>query len=230
VRREVAERIERERKVRRFSDVDDLQRRCALRLDELERLAEAGALASLGLTRRAALWQAALAVRPAGELFEDRRGGAARDETAEPSQERYPLPEMSAWENTVADFATTGLTAGRHPLAYFRPALEARGILSAAELSGVPHGARVKTAGSVIVRQRPGTAKGILFMTLEDETGMSQAIVHRDLLRDHRKTIVGSNGLVVEGLLEQRDGSVSIRAERFWPLAELVTVPSHDFR
>ena len=230
LRREAAERIAGERRRRPFSDVDDLQRRCALRLDELERLAEAGALASLGLTRRAALWQAALAVRPAGGLFENCGREDAREEIAGPAQEGYPLPEMSAWESTVADFATTGLTAGRHPLAYFRPTLEARGILSAAELSGMPHGARVKTAGSVIVRQRPGTAKGILFMTLEDETGMSQAIVHRDLLREHRKTIVGSNGLVVEGLLEQRDGSVSIKAERFWPLAELVAVPSHDFR
>ena len=230
LRRELAERIEKERKLRRFDDVDDLQRRCGLRLDELERLAQAGALASLGLTRRGALWQAALAVRPAGELFE--RAGPENDpgrDAVEPST-AYPLPEMSAWESTVADFAATGVTAGKHPLAYFRTALTAQGVLSAAELVAVPHGARIRTAGSVIVRQRPGTAKGILFMTLEDETGMSQAIVHRALLREHRKTIVGSNGLVVEGLLEQRDGSISIKAERFWPLAELVAVPSHDFR
>ena len=90
-------------------------------------------------------------------------------------------------------------------------------------------GQRVRTAGSVIVRQRPGTAKGMLFITLEDETGMSQAIVGPDLLRRERSTIVGTAGLIVEGILESRDGAVSVKAEKFWSLDRLARTPSHDF-
>lgn len=224
LRREAGEVIAHARREGPFRDVDELRRRARLHADELDTLAEAGALASLGLTRRAALWQAALAVRPSAPLFAG-EGTVERLEAAS-----SPLPEMSAWERTRADFATTDLTVGRHPLAHFRAGLEAQGVLPAADLARVAHGARVRTAGAVIVRQRPGTAKGMLFVTLEDETGLSQAIVHPRLLAEQRRTIVGTSGLVVEGILEQRDGTVSVRAERFWPLAELVPVPSHDFR
>ena len=80
------------------------------------------------------------------------------------------------------------------------------------------------------MRQRPGTAKGLLFITLEDETGMSQAMVTPQLLQKQRKTIIGSAGLIVEGLLQKRDGSLSVRAERLWPLDDMTKVPSHDFR
>ncbi|RPH56515.1 hypothetical protein EHM82_03195 [bacterium] len=103
-------------------------------------------------------------------------------------------------------------------------------MTTAAGLVSVQDGARVRTAGSVIVRQRPGTAKGLLFLTLEDETGMSQAVVPPDLLQKHRKLIVGSPGLVVEGILQKRDGTISVKGEKFWSLKELVAVPSHDFR
>jgi error-prone DNA polymerase len=82
----------------------------------------------------------------------------------------------------------------------------------------------------VIVRQRPGTAKGLLFLTLEDETGMSQAVVSPGLLQKHRKLIVGSPGLVVEGVLQKRDGTISVKGEKFWSLKQLVAVPSHDWR
>jgi error-prone DNA polymerase len=115
-------------------------------------------------------------------------------------------------------------------MTYVRAALRRRGVRTAAELAGLANGQRVRTAGSVIVRQRPGTAKGMLFITLEDETGMAQAIVTPDLLRDHRRTIVGSPGLVVEGILQCRDGSVSVRAEKFWAIRELSAAPAHDFR
>ena len=81
----------------------------------------------------------------------------------------------------------------------------------------------------MIVRQRPGTAKGLLFLTLEDETGMSQAIVSPDLLQEHRQLIVGSPGLVVEGVLQKKDGTLSVKAERFWRLTDLAAAPSHDF-
>ena len=103
-------------------------------------------------------------------------------------------------------------------------------LVSAAALDKIPNGQRVRTAGSVIVRQRPGTAKGLLFLTLEDETGMSQAVVSQELLQQHRKLIVGSPGLIVEGVLQKRDGTISVKGEKFWSLRKIAAVPSHDFR
>jgi error-prone DNA polymerase len=220
LRQQAGEAIERERGLAPFASAEDLTRRCALRADELTTLAEAGALASLGLSRRAALWQVARAAKPAGPLF------AGRDRMAG----RSPLPEMTRGEEIAADFSTTAVTTGPHPVSYVRVALERHDIVPARDLARLPAGKRVRTAGAVIVRQRPGTAKGMVFLTLEDETGMSQAIVTPDLLRDNRKVIVGSPGLVVEGILQHRDGSVSVRAEKFWPLADVVAAPSHDFR
>ena len=228
VRREAVAAIEREQAIGPFRDVDDLARRTGLRRDELAVLAAAGALAGFGLSRRGALWQVARASRKAGPLL------AALPDTA-PS----PLPEMSDVDETLADFAHAGLTVGAHPVRYLRPHLDALGVVPAAHLARRRDGERVKTAGSVIVRQRPGTAAGILFLTLEDETGMSQAIVKPELLAENRRLIVGSPGLLVEGILQKRDGSVSVRAERFRALSDLArrpaaesvpATPSHDFR
>jgi len=219
IRREAGQRIAQERERQAFASPEDLARRCTLRGGELERLAESGALSSFGLSRREALWQVAGLERPAGELFaEERRGGPS------------PLAEMSPLQETAADFASTGLTPGPHPMAYARAGLKRRGVVSASELERLPAGRRVRFAGSVIVRQRPGTAKGLLFITLEDETGMAQAVVMPDLFQEHRQLIAGSPGLVIEGVVQRKDGSLSLKAERFWPLTRLSETPSHDFR
>jgi error-prone DNA polymerase len=202
-----------------FEDAGDLVRRCDLQESELQKLAAVGALASLGLSRRAALWQVARLAKPAGPLL-DRL----------PDPEPSPLPEMTQVEETQADYQGVQLTLGPHPLTYMRDMLTKKGVTPADALVKLPNGAKVRTAGSVIVRQRPGTAKGLLFITLEDETGMSQAVVPPDLLIAHRRLIVGSPGLVVEGTLQKRDGTVSVKGEKFWSLKELVAVPSHDFR
>jgi error-prone DNA polymerase len=280
LRRSAAESIVRAREAGGpFRDADDLAQRTGLRADELEKLATVGALASLGLTRREAQWQAALAARPKGELFESgsetneidpaagqnariadgsRRAGASEDGSALPPagsprpsrsgrmrdgipaaapganpekrRKQSPLPEMTRYEQTVADFAGTGITVGAHPLAYWRARLERRGVIRTVELGRCARGSRTRIAGAVIVRQRPGTAKGTLFLTLEDETGMAQAIVAPQLFQELRAVIVGNPGLVVEGIVEARDGSVSLRAERIWPLPVLAETPSHDFR
>jgi error-prone DNA polymerase len=137
---------------------------------------------------------------------------------------------MSPTEETLADFAGAGMTVGPHAMEHVRERLDRLGILRAADLIHQPAGARRRTAGSVIVRQRPGTAKGLLFLTLEDETGMCQALVTPDLLAAHRRLIVGTPNLVVEGVIQKKDGSVSLRADRFWPLQDLTATPSHDFR
>ncbi|HEV7487437.1 MAG TPA: error-prone DNA polymerase [Thermoanaerobaculia bacterium] len=201
-----------------FVSADDLVRRATLRGDQLTKLAYAGALASLGLRRRAALWQSAQAAKPAGELFES----AAQDAAS-------PLDEMSAGEETLADYASADLTAGPHLLTHFRPQLKRDGVYTAMQLKKLPNGKRVATAGAVIVRQRPGTAKGFVFLTLEDETGISQAIVKPDLFREHRALIVGSPGLIVEGILQNEEGQCSVRADKFWTLDGIGDIVSHDF-
>jgi error-prone DNA polymerase len=211
--------IEAEQAKAPFANAEDLVRRCDLQENELQTLAATGALAAFGLSRRAALWQVARLGRPAGPLLD-------RLTDPEPS----PLPEMTPAEETMADYGTAQLTLGPHPMSYYREMLQKKGVTPAGGLDALPNGARVRTAGSVIVRQRPGTAKGLLFLTLEDETGMSQAVVSPDLLKEHRKLIVGSPGLLVEGILQKRDGTISVKGEKFWSLKELVAVPSHDFR
>ncbi|MDE2691294.1 MAG: error-prone DNA polymerase [Acidobacteriota bacterium] len=217
MRREAAERIEAEQAARRFASIEDLAERCRLRRNELTALASIGALPERG--RRAALWQAAQVEKPKGPLF-------AKLTTTTPS----PLDEMTPMEETAADFAVASITTGPHPMEYYRRALDRRRVVTAAALPDKPAGRRVRTAGSVIVRQRPGTARGLLFLTLEDETGMSQAVVMPDQLKKHRRTIVSSSGLIVEGVLQKKDGSLSVKADRFWPIDRLERIPSHDFR
>jgi len=212
--------IEGERAKGPFLDVADFSRRCRLRPDEMTLIAYAGALSSLGLSRREALWQVAEASRPLGTLYEN----------LPLSSSSSPLPEMSAVEETSADYRAADMTAGPHLIEHLRSVLSARSILSAAELRQAREGDRVKAAGAVIVRQRPGTAKGFVFLSLEDESGIVQAIVRPDLFKENRALIVGSSGLVVEGPLQKEGGNVSVRAERFWPLPALPDLPSHDFR
>jgi error-prone DNA polymerase len=219
LKQETGEAVERAQAVAPFFSIDDLARRCRLKPGELELLAHAGALSSFGKTRRAALWQVAKVAREAGPLFEEI-----------PTDDPSPLPEMSPIEETRADYATTEITTGPHMLAHLRKPLASRGVLSAKELSWRRDGDRVKTAGAVIVRQRPGTAKGFVFLTLEDETGMLQAIVRPNLFRENRAVVVGSGALVVEGKLQRQDGALSVRAEKFWTIPEFAKLPSHDFR
>src|SRR5438132_1109849 len=202
-----------------FSSTDDLAYRCKLRDDQLTKLAYAGALASLGLRRRAALWQAAQAARSPGELFS---GGPAPSPAS-------PLREMSSGDETLADYDSMQLTTGPHLLQHFRSRLKRDNVISALDLKKLPNGRRVATAGAVIVRQRPGTAKGFVFLTLEDETGISQAIVNPALFREHRALIVSSPGLIVEGILQNNEGQCSVKAEKFWPLDGVGEVASHDF-
>ncbi len=217
LRARVAERIEAEQARAPFHSADDLATRCALHRDELATLAHAGALASLGLTRRQALWQVALASRPAGALY-------AGDEAAVAS----PLPEMTPFEETLADFRDTEITTGAHPVTYVRDVLERLGVTAAAKLAALPDRRTVRIGGAVIVRQRPGTARGLLFVTLEDETGTIQAAVMPDLLQQHRQLLVRSPGLIIEGILQKRDGTLTVKAEKVWPLS-MTPVASHDF-
>ena len=205
----------------RFHSIDDLARRIPVRRDEIAMLAEIGALNSLGHDRRSALWQIERAIRPAGELFGH-----------ENHVSDSPLEEMNIHERLVADYTGTGLTVGPHPLTFRRQELAMRGVLPAIALPKTRSGRRVRTAGMVITRQRPGTAKGFVFLTLEDETGISNIIIRPDLYATDRLTVVESSFLLVEGILQNLDGVTSIKAERMSKLdgfPDEAAIDSHDF-
>ena len=209
-----------------FTSAEDLAWRCRLRDDQLTKLAYAGALGSLGLTRRGALWQASKAAKPAGELFE---GMEDRQSCLSGQTGLSVLQEMTDLQDTMADYHSMEMTTGPHLVQHFRAELKKQNIVSAEDLKRIPTGRRVTTAGAVIVRQRPGTAKGFVFLTLEDETGLSQAIVSPALFSEERSTILGHSGLIVEGILQNTEGQCSVKAERFWPLQGLEDIRSHDF-
>jgi error-prone DNA polymerase len=222
LRAEAAARIEQERRRRPFASVDDLVRRVSLRKPELDVLAEIGALNSIrkGLHRREALWQIERAWRPRGPLLED----------LEQESDPCPLNPMSPMERLAADYRGAGITTGPHPMHYLRKSLNARGVLPASHLEHQPRGKLVKVAGAVIARQRPGTAKGFVFLSLEDETGISNIIVRPPVFQAHRAVLLGESFLLVEGHLQKQDGVISVRAETIQSAGKAsLTVASHDF-
>jgi error-prone DNA polymerase len=217
LREEAGGRMER---ARPFASADDLVRRAGLRSDELARLAELGALGSLGLERRAALWEVEKAARPSGPLYN------ALDPPPEPS----PLLPMTPTEAMVADYEGSGLSLGPHPMTFHRTRLERSGVVRAIDLQGMRDGSPVRVAGAVVVRQRPGTAKGFVFLNLEDETGLVNVVVPPPLFHRYRLTLVAEPFLLITGVLEHREGVISVRGGRIEPLHHrLQQVPSHDF-
>ena len=257
LREEAGQALVRERARALFTSIHDLTQRVPeLRKDELTTLAEIGALNAIASTqyrvpsktfaipsseltrgtvesrnsilgtrysqlhRRDALWQVERAVRGSGPLLEK------LPEPDSPS----PLKPMNYEERLVADFHGTGLTVGPHPMAYRRDWLNAMGIRRASELRDLPSGKRLRIGGCVITRQRPGTAKGFVFLSLEDETGVANAIITPDLFHSNRLLLASERFLAIEGILQNQDNVISVKAERVLPLfvtkAETV---SHDF-
>jgi error-prone DNA polymerase len=209
------------RATRCFASIADLAGRVGLDRGELETLAAIGALDALGGSRRGSLWAAARS--SSGPLF-------AAIEAAEADSTPGPLSEMSEHERLVADYAGTGVTLGRHPMALRRPFLARERVVRARDLSRCPDGARVRVAGSVIVRQRPGTAKGFVFLSLEDETGIANVIVAPGLFGRFRRVLVTEPFLLVEGITQHQDNVISIRVTNVSALPrDAANVPSHDF-
>ncbi len=196
MREESAARIETARAVRAFSTVNDLANRAQLDRHDLQVLADANALASLSGNRREALWQAVAAV-PDKDLLR----ATTRDEEA------LVLPAPSEGEEIVSDYRSTGLTLNRHPLALLRERLDAKKIFAASRLATYPNNRLARACGIVTVRQRPGTANGVLFITLEDETGQVNVIVWPSLVEKFRKEALGAALLGVYGVW-QREGEV----------------------
>jgi error-prone DNA polymerase len=222
VREQASQAILRARQQAPFSSIQDLVNRVPeLQKDELRRLSEIGALNFIRhIHRRDALWDSGLAKRPAGPLFEG----------LEPDARKSPLLPMTDTERLNADFRGTQLTIGRHPMAFHRQTLDALGVIPASQLAGIPNGRVVRTAGCVICRQRPGTAKGLVFLSLEDETGIGNAVVMPDVFERERKALLGNSYIVVEGEMQNIDNVTSIKASRIIPLAMAeASVPSHDF-
>jgi error-prone DNA polymerase len=210
-----------------FTSVDDLARRVpVLNRKELVALAHIGALNSLGEVehRRDALWQVEQAGRPVGPLL--RGADSALTHALTPT----PLQQMTSDERVAADYMGTGLTTGPHPMAYHRDTLRQEGILSADELTQRRSNQHVRIAGCVIARQRPGTAKGFVFLSLEDETGIANVILAPDTFEKNRIVVTRNRFLHIEGPLQNQDGVVHVKAQRVSPLdISNVKICSHDF-
>jgi error-prone DNA polymerase len=164
------------------------------------------------------VWQASLAARPAGPLFAGDGDAPA------------PLPPMEDLDRLQADFRNSGLSIGAHPMHYARERLDEQGVLRAGDLWAVPNERFVRVAGLVICRQQPQTAKGFVFLSLEDETGISNIIIPPKLFAEVRTTVLQHSYLLVGGVLQNQRGAISIRARKVGPVRSAqVAVKSHDF-
>jgi error-prone DNA polymerase len=229
LRQEIGLQIMQERRIRTFSSVEDLKLRVpAIQKSELAVLADIGALNFIpgqepGIHRRDASWQIERAATRAGPLLE-------RLPEQKSARENSPLAPMKPEERLVADFRGTGMTVGFHPMAYKRPQLRKEGVRSAADLHRLRNGSTVRIAGAVIARQRPGTAKGFVFLSLEDETGITNAIITPQLFEEDYATVVQQQFLLIDGKLQNQEGVVSVKAEQVRPLPVAFTeMASHDF-
>jgi error-prone DNA polymerase len=242
LRQEHAEELVRQRNERPFDSLDDFKKRIScLTKEELRKLAETGALNCFAPHRRAAMWKVEearhndllenisgrLDVQPDGE-------GASRSRIFErpfrPDARDAPLAPMTLPERVQADYETMSLTTGPHPMQLLRDQLPT--AWRAIDLPTARHGSWVTIAGNVICRQRPGTAKGFVFVSLEDETGVSNAIVTPDLFERFRLTITEEPFLIIEGEAQNTDNVILVKARKIRPLpqAQIGGSESHDFR
>ncbi|MEB0039255.1 MULTISPECIES: error-prone DNA polymerase [unclassified Pseudomonas] len=222
-REEDAKRIEKNRTQRAYIDASDLCERAGLDQRARELLADSGALRGLLGHRHLARWEVA-GVEAQRPLF------AEQTAIEEP---QVPLPLPTVGEDMYADYDTLGTTLGPHPLALLRPQLSARRCRSSRDLISIEHGRSINAAGLVIGRQRPQTASGVIFVTLEDEHGMINVVVWQDLAERQRRVLVGSRLLQVYGRLESKDGVRHLIAQRLQDLTPLLTgldVRSRDFK
>ena len=218
-------RVEAARIERRFESVQDLARRAALDRGDLEALAAAGALAALSGNRHLAYWEVAGTERPLPLAPQGERAGSL--------EEGRPLLEApTEGQRIVADYASVGLTLGRHPMALLRDKLVRNRLLTAADLNCVAHGRKVRTAGIVLMRQRPQSANGVTFLTLEDESGQVNVIVWESVGQGQRRAMIESRLLEVQGELQRQEGIMHVIAKRLIDrsslLGELLT-RSRDF-
>jgi error-prone DNA polymerase len=244
LRAEVAHAIVRERAIRPLLSIDDLKLRVPeIQKAELRTLAEIGALNFMqgknGFHRRDALWQVARVVRRAGPLLETvqqtdhltREVAGLEDEyNILPDSTTSPLARMTAEERLSADYNGTRMTVGPHPMSYYRKRMTRQGVRCASNLAAMPNGSHVLIAGAVIARQRPGTAKGFVFLSLEDETGIANAIVTPQTYEKYHLLIVHQPFLLIAGQLQNQENVISVKADIIRPLLVApLEMSSHDF-
>jgi len=231
LRKETAQQILEQRIIQPFVSIEDLKQRVPhIQKDELRVLASIGAMNFISsktrIHRRSALWQVERSGRPAGTLFE----AHLRADDSDSSSLFSPLDPMDDEERLVADFRGTGLTVGHHPMARHRANLNRNGVSPASRLASLRDGSVVCVAGAVIVRQRPGTAKGFVFLSLEDETGVANIIITPQLFEKDHTTVVHNSFLVIEGVLQNQDGVISVKAGNIKPFhLSRAAAPAHDF-
>ena len=231
LRKETALQILAQRNSQPFTSIEDLKQRVPhLQKDEMRVLASIGALNFISskaqIHRRSALWQVERAGRPAGALFE----AHVRTDDSDRSSLFSPLDPMNDEERLIADFHGTGLTTGHHPMTQHRVHLNRSGVSPASRLGALRDGSLVRVAGAVIVRQRPGTAKGFVFLSLEDETGIANIIITPQLFERDHTVVVHNSFLMIEGVLQNQDGVISVKAGIIKPFhLTRAAAPAHDF-
>jgi error-prone DNA polymerase len=223
----MAREVEDER-VRRgeFRSVFDFLERTRLKREAVENLIACGAFDSFGLERRELLWQLGLVYRAQGRNSEHRQMALAL-----PTEQDMIAPRaMSDWERMRTDYLVLGLTTGRHPMSFLRSRLH-EGVATSRMLGEMEDGAKLEVAGLVVCRQRPGTARGFVFMVLEDEFGLVNVVVKPDIYEEQRRIIRGEPFIIVRGELQRRDGLVNLVAESFasMQVGEGLAPVSHNF-
>lgn len=215
VRQELAEHLEKTR-IRPYIDVADLHAKTRIPVNQIEKLAEGDAFRSTGLDRRQALWQVrSLVDTPALPLF------LHADAPDSGNERPVTLPEMPLAEHVVNDYQTMRLSLKAHPLGFLRPLLEAQQVSRCEQLDDIQDGKAVAVSGLVLVRQRPGSAKGVIFLTLEDETGIANIVIWKKIFEHHRAIVMGSRLIIVHGTVQKQDGVIHI-------VAKTLTDASHE--
>jgi len=229
MRKDRALRLETARREQPFSCVQDLTNRASLDRHDLAVLAGAAALRGLAGHRHRARWEIAAVEKPVDDLLGSSGQSPLLQQAGESMVSIRPPSEV---DNTRADYASTGLTLGRHPIALLRPVLKRRRAITACELHEKLHGSRVRACGLITMRQRPVTASGTIFLTLEDETGFVNTVIWPRLFEKQRAEILTATVLAVDGVVET-DGDVhhliASRVYDFSFLAENLQSRSRDF-
>ncbi len=208
---------------RLYESVEELWQCAGVPAAALERLAEADAFHSLGLNRRNALWAVrGLADAPLPLFAASRQNGVPAPETPEGVEPGVALVPMPAAQEVVEDYRSTGLTLRQHPIAFVRDELRRDGTVRCADLVEMRSGQRVLVSGLVLVRQKPGSAKGVMFMTVEDETGVANLIIWPSLFRKQRRLILSASMLACRGFVQKANSVVHVIAERLTDRSDLL--------
>lgn len=220
ISQDAADRILRARAAGEFTSIADLAHRAVLSARDLEKLAQAGALGSISSSRREALWVAPFV-------------GQSMNQPTLPGFEWESIPQLKPLterERLVTDYRTTGVSVDRHPMSMLRDQLDAHGVVHCSDVSDVELGRRIRVAGIVTHRQRPHTAKGTIFLSLEDETGLANVICSPPLWQKFRQIALTERALAVRGIVEKQDGACAVVADKLEACPVPVAARSRDFR